>query len=121
VAFTSRPYFGMNQMAEGKASRLSYIEVTNAQHFDAFLGFPGFSASLIPLHRYFMEAMDLMYDHLRNQQPLPASQVVRTTGRGVDDKGAPNPITAQNVPPIKRKPAPGDQIHYARHVVSIPD
>ena len=121
VAFTSRPYFGLNQMAEGKASRLSYIEVTNAQHFDGFLGFPGFSASLIPLHRYFIEAMDLMYDHLRNNKPLPASQVVRTTGRGVDDKGVANPIRALNVPPIQLKPAPGDQIRYARHVVSIPD
>ena len=121
VALTSRPYFGLNQMAEGKASRLSYIEVTNAQHFDGFLGFPGFASSLIPLHRYFNQALDLMYAHLRNREALPASQVVRTIPRGVDDHGAVNPIKPMNVPPIRIKPASGDQILYANHVVSIPD
>ena len=37
VAFASRPYFGVNHMVEGTGSRLSYIEITNGQHFDAFL------------------------------------------------------------------------------------
>ena len=36
----------------------------------------------IPLHRYFIQAMDLMYAHLRNGRPLPPSQVVHTTPRG---------------------------------------
>ncbi|MEP6772285.1 MAG: 3-hydroxybutyrate oligomer hydrolase family protein, partial [Polaromonas sp.] len=64
VAFTSRPYFGLNKMVEGSRSKLSYIEVTNAQHFDAFLGFPGYGQRLVPLHRYFIQAMDMMYAHL---------------------------------------------------------
>jgi hydroxybutyrate-dimer hydrolase len=54
VAFTSRPYFGLNKIVEGSASKLSYIEVANAQHFDAFLGFPGYADRLVPLHRYFI-------------------------------------------------------------------
>ncbi len=82
VAFTSRPYLGLNKMVEGRSSKLSYIEVTNAQHFDAFLGFPGYGARLVPLHRYFIQAMDMMYAHLKTGAPLPGSQVVRTVPRG---------------------------------------
>ena len=37
VNFSSRPYFGANKLVEGAASRLSYIEVLNGQHFDTFL------------------------------------------------------------------------------------
>jgi hydroxybutyrate-dimer hydrolase len=121
VALTSRPYFGMNQITEGKSGKLSYIEVTNAQHFDAFLGFPGFNANLIPLHRYFIEALDLMYAHLRRHTPLPPSQVVRTVPRGLNESGAVNPIKLENVPAIPLKPAARDLIRYANHLVSIPD
>ena len=40
VNHTSRPYLGLNKVAEGTASKLSYIEITNAQHFDTFIGLP---------------------------------------------------------------------------------
>jgi len=40
VNHTSRPYVALNAKVEGAASRLSYIEVTNAQHFDSFIGLP---------------------------------------------------------------------------------
>ena len=85
VAFTSRPYFGLNKMIEGGASKLTYIEVTNAQHFDAFIdnaALPGYDARLVPLHYYFLQAMDRMYANLTTGAPLPPSQVVRTTPRG---------------------------------------
>jgi hypothetical protein len=29
-------------------------------HFDSFLGFPGYSHRLLPLHRYFVQAMDTL-------------------------------------------------------------
>ncbi len=83
VAFTGRPYFGMNKIVEGASSKLSYIEVTNAQHFDAFLGFPGYAERLVPLHRYFVQAMDMMYANLKTGAALPDSQVVRTVPRGL--------------------------------------
>ena len=35
-----------------------------AQHLDAFNGFPDFADRLIPLHVYFIQALDLMYAHL---------------------------------------------------------
>ena len=37
VNFNSRPYFGLNKQVEGAQSKLTYIEVTNAQHFEAFI------------------------------------------------------------------------------------
>ena len=120
VAFTGRPYFGMNKMVEGANSRLSYIEVTNANHFDAFLALPGYGNRLVPLHRYFIQAMDMMYAHLKTGAALPASQVVRTVPRGLNG-AAVNPVTAANVPPIQTVPAPADQITFANNVVTIAD
>lgn len=120
VAFTSRPYLGLNKMVEGRSSKLSYIEVTNAQHFDAFLGFPGYSHRLVPLHRYFIQAMDMMYAHLKTGAPLPDSQVVRTLPRGLSGTVA-NPITLANVPPIQVVPAAANRITYGNNVVTIAD
>ena len=118
VNFTSRPYFGLNKIVEGSRSRLSYIEVANAQHFDAFLGFPGYNARLVPLHRYFIQAMDLMYANLKSGAALPASQVVRTVPRGLTGAVA-NPITPANVPPIQAAPAAADQITFSNNVVTV--
>jgi hydroxybutyrate-dimer hydrolase len=115
--FASRAYFGLNNVVEGSLSPLHYYEVTNAHHLDSFNQFPGYNTMFIPLHRYFIQAMDLMYAHLRNGRPLPPSQVVHTTPRGV---GAP-PITAGNVPPIAAAPPPGAQITFTPGQVKIPD
>lgn len=120
VNFTSRPYLGINKIVEGTNSKLSYIEVTNANHFDAFLSFPGYSDRLVPLHRYFIQAMDMMYANLKSGAALPASQVVRTIPRGMTGTAV-NPITAANVPPIKTVPAAADQITFAANTVTIPD
>jgi hydroxybutyrate-dimer hydrolase len=115
--FTSRAYFGLNNVVEGSVSPLRYYEVTNAHHLDSFNQFPGYNAMFIPLHRYFIQAMDLMYDHLRHGRPLPASQVVHTLPRG---PGAP-PITAANVPPIADAPPPSAMITFTGGQVNIPN
>jgi hydroxybutyrate-dimer hydrolase len=115
--FTSRAYFGLNNVVEGSRSSLRYYEVTNAHHLDSFNQFPGYNDKFIPLHRYFIQAMDLMFDHLRNGRPLPPSQVVHTTSRG---PGAP-PITPANVPPIADAPAPGALITFTGGQVNIPN
>ena len=120
VAMTSRPYFGINQIVEGGASKLRFIEVTNAQHFDAFLGFPGYSAKLVPLHRYFIQAMDMLYANLKNGAPLPDSQVVRTVPRGLNGTAV-NPITPANVPPIAATAAATDRITFANNVLTVAD
>jgi hydroxybutyrate-dimer hydrolase len=115
--FTSRAYFGLNNVVEGSTSSLRYYEVTNAQHLDSFNQFPGYNDKFIPLHRYFNQAMDLMYAHLRQGRPLPPSQVVHTTPRG---PGAP-PITAANVPPIADSPPANARITFSGGQVRIPD
>lgn len=117
VAFSSRPYFGVNKIVEGANSHLSYIEVTNAQHFESFLALPGFAQRYVPLHRYFIQAMDMMYANLKTGAALPASQVVRTVPRAT----ATTPISIENVPPIKPVPAAADQITFANNVVTIAD
>ncbi len=86
---TSRAYVGLNRVVEGAASGLRYYEVTNAQHLDAFNAFAGFDTSLVPLHHYYIQALDLMYDHLRHGTELPPSQVIHTTPRGGTPGAAP--------------------------------
>ncbi len=123
VAFSSRPYYGQNKIVEGTNSKLTYIEVTNAQHFDAFIDnalLPGFDSSFIPLHYYFVKAMDAMYAHLTANAPLPPAQVVRTTPRGGTPGSAP-PITTANLPPISGTPAAGNQITFTGNTLTIPD
>jgi hydroxybutyrate-dimer hydrolase len=120
----ARPYFGTNKLVEGAASKLSYIEVTNAQHFDAFIALPtllpGYDSGFVPLHVYFVRAMDAMWANLTSNTPLPPSQVVRTTPRGGTPGSAP-PITAANVPPISAAPPAGNQITFSNNTVNIPD
>ena len=120
VNFSSRPYVLRNQQVEGAASRLRYVEVTNAQHFDSFLPFPGYDTRFVPLHLYYIRAMDAMWAHLKNGTPLPASQVVRTTPRG-GTPGAANALAAANVPPIVAAPAAADRISVTNTTLSIPD
>ena len=120
-ANTSRPYFGANKIVEGAASKLSYIEVINAQHLDTFISaFAGYDTRFVPIHRYFGQAMDMMYANLKNGTPLPGSQVVRAVPRGGTAGAAPQ-ITAANVPPIVATPAAADAITFANNTVTIPN
>ena len=123
VSFTSRPYYGMNKTVEGASSKLSYIEVTNAQHFEAFIdnaAFAGYDTMFVPLHYYFVKAMDAVYANLTSSVPLPPSQVVHTTPRGGTAGQAP-PITAANVPPISATPSAANAISFSGNTVTIPD
>jgi hydroxybutyrate-dimer hydrolase len=123
VNMNARPYFGQNKIVEGASSKLSYIEVTNAQHFDAFIdnaALTGYDSNFVPLHYYFIQAMDRMWANLTQNVPLPPSQLVRTTPRGGTPGAAPA-ITTANVPPISSTPAPGDVITFSNNTVTIPD
>jgi hydroxybutyrate-dimer hydrolase len=124
VNHTSRPYTALNKLVEGSASQLSYIEVTNAQHFDAFIGLPtllgGYDTRYIPLHVYLNRALDAMYAHLKNGTALPASQVVRTVPRG-GAAGAAPAISAANLPAIATTPAAADAITFSGTTLHVPD
>ena len=118
----SRAYYALNQQHERHKSRLSYIEVTTGQHFDAFISsfFVGpTGAQFAPLHYYFLHALDSMYAHLTEGKALPPSQVVRPTPRGAV------PYTPANVPlllpPAKLAPAAGDRINFEDGVLAIPE
>ncbi|MBY0465946.1 MAG: D-(-)-3-hydroxybutyrate oligomer hydrolase, partial [Burkholderiales bacterium] len=124
VNHTSRPYAALNRQVEGTASKLSYVEVTNAQHFDSFIGLPtvlpGYDTRYVPLHVYLNRALDALYDHLKNGKALPASQVVRTLPRGGTPGAAPA-ITAANVPALATTPAAGDAIAITAGSIVVPD
>jgi hydroxybutyrate-dimer hydrolase len=124
VNHTSRPYTALNKRVEGPRSRLSYVEVTNAQHFDAFIGLPtvlpGYDTRYVPLHLYLIRALDAMWDHLRHGKPLPPGQVVRTVPRG-GAPGAAAALTPAHVPPIATQPAQGDAITLRGHTLHVPD
>jgi hydroxybutyrate-dimer hydrolase len=100
INHSSRAYFGLNNLVEG-GGNLRYYEITAAHHLDALNGFPGFNASFVPLHHYFVVALNMMWDHLTTGASLPPSQVVDPTPRGT----ALTPLTAVNFPPIVAAPA----------------
>ena len=124
VSHTSRPYAALNRKVEGDASRLRYVEVLNAQHFDSFIGLPtvlpGYDTRYVPLHVYLNHALDAVYDHLATGKALPASQVVRTVPRGGTPGSAPA-IEAANVPPLAVTPAAGNAIAITAGAIAIPD
>ena len=116
----ARAYVAFNRANDGANSKLSYIEVTNGQHFDSFLGFSGFDTRYVPLHVYFNRSMDAMYAHLKAGTALPPSQVVRTTPRGGVPGAAPA-ITASNVPAFSAAPTAGNQIGFSGTTLAIPN
>lgn len=122
VNVNARAYTALNSGVEGAQSKLRYVEVTNAQHFDAFLPFAGFDTRFVPLHTYFNQAMDAVWANVTKGTALPASQLVRTTPRG-GTPGAANPIAASNVPSIKNTPAAGDAVTVmaSTSLVILPD
>jgi hydroxybutyrate-dimer hydrolase len=122
VNHTSRPYYALNKSVEG-ASKLSYYEVEHAQHFDSFVGtaaFAGYDTRLIPLHRYLIQALDIMYANLKSGTAIPPSQVVRTTVRGGTPGAAPA-ITIANVPPIAAAPSAANTITFSANTLTIPE
>ncbi|NML16338.1 3-hydroxybutyrate oligomer hydrolase family protein [Azohydromonas caseinilytica] len=116
-----RAYAAFNHAVEGAASRLRYIEVSNGQHFDGFLGLAGFDTRYIPLHVYFVDGLNAMYAHLSGGAPLPASQLVRTTPRGGTPGAAPALTRAAHLLPIATVPAAADAITFDGKVLNVPN
>ena len=87
-AFSSAPYVAMAQAA-GRDVR--YWQVRNAQHFDAFLGFPQYGAVYLPLLPYVYAALDRVDAHLDGKGTLPADAVIASAPR------AGKPLTADNL------------------------
>jgi hydroxybutyrate-dimer hydrolase len=122
---SSRPYVALNRLREGHRTGLRYYEIANAQHFDAFLGLPGYASNFVPMHYYGIQALSLMWDHLVNGTSLPPSQVVRTVPRGLTDPANPaspaNPLAATNIPPVLPDPASEDRISVLPGLIDVPN
>ncbi|MEJ8797426.1 D-(-)-3-hydroxybutyrate oligomer hydrolase [Trinickia caryophylli] len=118
VNHASRAYLAANSVHEGRRSALSYYEVLNGQHFDAFLGVPGFDTRFVPVHYYYTQALNLMWRHLKNGVALPPSQVVRTVPRGGTPGAAPA-LAAANLPDIVMNPG-SNAIDVNRGTVRVP-
>jgi hydroxybutyrate-dimer hydrolase len=106
----------MNAKVEGASSKLRYVEVTNANHFDANAN--AMPTVIVPLHVYLFRALDAVYANLTNGTALPLSQVVRTTTRTANTTLI---TTAANLPLIAATPAPGDAITVMGTTVNIPN
>ncbi len=77
-AFTSAPYVAM---AKAAGRDVRYWQVRNAQHFDAFLGFPQYAAVYVPLLPYVYSALDRVDAYLDGKGELPADAVIPTVPR----------------------------------------
>ncbi|MBN3787715.1 D-(-)-3-hydroxybutyrate oligomer hydrolase [Burkholderia sp. Ac-20353] len=118
VNHASRAYVAQNSISEGGRSQLAFYEVTNGQHFDAFLPVAGFDTRFVPVHYYDLQALNLMWRHLKNGVPLPPSQVIRTVPRGGTPGAAPA-LTGANLPPISTAPG-GNAITAGAGAIDVP-
>lgn len=117
INHTSRPYFGLNQRVEGASSELRYYEVLNAHHLDILNQFDGIGTRYVPLHHYYFQALDLVWERLTNGTELPPSQVVRTVPRG----DLATPLAESNLPEIAAQPAQEDLISLVGDELRIPE
>jgi len=99
VNHASRAYFTKNQSDKDANKNLRYYEIQNVQHFDAFLGYPGFNTQFVPMHPYLEQALDMMWAHLMDQKDLPPSQYVATQARSLEG-GELTPLSSRNIPVI---------------------
>ena len=125
VNHAGRAYTAFNSKVEG-AANIRYYEIENGNHFDAFLpnaaagGVQGYDVLLVPVHYYFNNAMDLVWARLKNNTPLPQSQVVRAIPRGGVPGSAPA-ITTANVPKIATTPSAANTISVGAGVINVPN
>ncbi|MFG6667960.1 3-hydroxybutyrate oligomer hydrolase family protein [Halomonas sp. HNIBRBA4712] len=114
VGFTSRPYLALNSLNDA-APALHYYELTNVEHFGA--RFPGFSDHFVPIQPYHIEALELMYRHLREGEALPLSQVVRAAPAREPDET----LRGAHLPSIALNPREADIVRVDQGRVVVPD
>ncbi|MBL0165065.1 MAG: hydrogenase [Xanthomonadales bacterium] len=85
VAFSSAPYV---RWLEANGRKPVFWKVGHAQHFDAFLAFPGFGDAHVPMLPYAYAALDRLWAHIVAGEPLPSSRDIATTPRGNGPLGA---------------------------------
>lgn len=101
INHASRAYYHRNQNSEEVNQFMRYYEIEHVQHFDAFLAYPGFDQKFVPMHPYFEQALDIMYEHLFSDSILPQSQLIKTQPREATDSGKTTALNQQHIPTIK--------------------
>lgn len=82
--------------AQAHRRDVRYWKVTNAQHFDAFLGLPPLAVRYVPLMPYAYRALDAMWAHVVEGAALPASAVIQARPRKADATGI-APLTREDL------------------------
>lgn len=85
VAFSSEPYV---RWLEANGRTPVFWKVGHAQHFDAFLAFPGFGDAHVPMLPYAYAALDKLWAHVVGGEALPPSRDIANTPRGNGPLGA---------------------------------
>ena len=119
VNHTSRAYYLLNCRDRGDRDELRYYEVVHGQHFDGYLGLPGFAEAFVPLQAWLCRALDALCARLREGTALPPSQVIRSRPRGRESGQVP-PLSAAHLGELRADPG-ADAIRYADGVLTIPD
>jgi hydroxybutyrate-dimer hydrolase len=119
VNHASRAYYHQNQQAGQPNPLMRYYDIERVQHFDAFLAYPGFVERFVPMHPYFEQALEVMFEHLFHGRDLPPSQMVKTAQRTVS-AGQPEPLTTVHVPPLAVQPEHPLQVNNNRLEVKQP-
>ena len=119
VNHSSRAYYLINQRERGDQDELRYYELEHGQHFDGYLGIPGFAEAYVPMQAWLCRGLDALHARLRGGAPLPPSQVIRSRPRGGSNDGVP-PLTDAHLGTLRMDPG-ADAIRYANGVLSVPD
>ena len=80
-AFGSTPYVAW---AKKNGRDIHHFRVSNAQHFDGFLGLPVLGARYVPLMPYAYRGLDAMWAHIAENKTLPDDADIDTTPRKFD-------------------------------------
>lgn len=115
VNHTSRAYYAA-ALARGAAD-LHYYEIVHGQHFDGFLGLPGFNSRYVPLQPHVERALELVFHRLQDGTALPPSQVVRSAARGT----ALPTMETLHLGSISTAPQAADRVRFDGRRLSVPE
>lgn len=92
-AFGSAPYVAW---AKKNGRDMPHWRISNAQHFDGFLGLPVLGARYIPLMPYAYRGLDAMWAHISDNKALPIDANISSTPRKFE-AGVLAPLKQENL------------------------
>lgn len=82
--------------ADANGRPVNYWRISNAQHFDAFLGLPVLGMRYLPMLPYGYRALDAAWANVADGKPLPGDTDIATTPRKFEN-GALAPLAVENL------------------------